>query len=108
MFGRLLLFRDTNEHCRVPITYKDKKFAKWVRTQRAFATRGILSTVRKQRLDAIGFEWDPREAVWEEGFRYLTIYREREGHCRVPLEHMEMAFLGQWVILNQRHNTDTF
>src|SRR5262249_5889584 len=70
MFGRLLLFRDTQEHCRVPITYKDKKLANWVQNQRAFVTKGILSTVRKQRLDDIGFDWDPHETDWEEGFLY--------------------------------------
>jgi hypothetical protein len=98
MFGRLLLFRDTHEHCRVPITYKDKKLAQWVRNQRTCATTGILSTVRKQRLDDIGFEWDPRETDWAEGLRYLTIYKQREGHCRVPLTHKENGFrLGHWV-----------
>jgi Helicase associated domain len=98
MFGTLLLFRDTHGHCRVPPAYKDKKLANWVDTQRAFATKGILSTVRKQRLDAIGFDWDPRETDWAEGFRYLTIYKEREGHCRVPYDHVEDGFnLGLWV-----------
>src|SRR5262249_8834300 len=87
MFGRLLLFRDTHEHCRVPVTYKDKKLTKWVQHQRTFARKGILSTARKQRLDDIGFEWDPRETDWAEGFRYLTIYKKREGHCRVPATH---------------------
>jgi hypothetical protein len=91
MFGRLLLFRDTHGHCRVPINYKDKKLARWIanQRQRAFATEDIVSTVRKQRLDDIGFEWDPHETDWAEGLRYLTIYKEREGHCRVPRNHME-------------------
>jgi superfamily II DNA or RNA helicase len=104
MFGRLLLFRDTHEHCRVPITYKDKKLAKWVMHQRGFATKGVLSTVRKQRLDDIGFEWDPFETDWAEGFRYLTIYKEREGHCRVPLNHMEDGFRLRGWVNKQRHN----
>jgi predicted helicase len=107
MFGRLLLFRDTHEHCRVPITYKDKKLAKWVMHQRGFATKGILSTVRKQRLDDIGFEWDPFETDWAEGLRHLITYKEREGHCRVPPNHMENGFsLGQWARV-QRRNADT-
>src|SRR6516225_4262406 len=98
MFGRLLLFRDTHVHCRVPIAYKDKKLANWVGNQRALAIKGLLSTVRKRRLDAIGFEWDPFETDWAEGFHYLTIYKAREGHCRVPRNHMENGFrLGQWV-----------
>jgi superfamily II DNA or RNA helicase len=107
MFGRLLLFWGTHGHCRVSRAYKDRKLGKWVQHQRSFATKGILSTVRKQRLDDIGFEWDPYETDWAEGFRYLTIYKEREGHCRVPLKHMENGFrLGQWV-RTQRINADT-
>jgi superfamily II DNA or RNA helicase len=106
MFGRLLLFRDTQEHCRVPFSYKDKKLAKWVQHQRAFATKGILSTVRKQRLDDIGFEWDPFETYWAEGFQYLRMYKEREGHCRVPAAHKENGFrLGQWAN-RQRQSKD--
>src|SRR5262245_53176109 len=104
MFGRLLLFRGTHGHCRVPITYKDKKLAKWVQHQRSFATKGILSTVRKQRLDDIGFDWDPFETDWAEGFRYLTIYKEREGHCRVPFSHMEDGFRLRGWVNKQRHN----
>jgi superfamily II DNA or RNA helicase len=107
MFGRLLLFRGTHGHCRVPPAYKDKKLGKWVQHQRSFANKGILSTARKQRLDDIGFEWDLHETDWAEGFRYLTIYEEREGHCRVLATHKENGFpLGQWV-RTQRGNADT-
>jgi hypothetical protein len=107
MFGRLLLFRGTHVHCRVPIAYKDKKLANWVSNQRALAIKGLLSTVRKQQLDAIGFEWDPFETDWAEGFRYLTIYKKREGHCRVPATHKENGFrLGGWV-RKQRHASQT-
>src|SRR5262245_21021176 len=104
MFGRLLLFRDTHGHCRVPLAYKDKKLGKWVQHQRSFDTKGILSTVRKQRLDDIGFDWDPFETDWAEGFRYLTIYKEREGHCRVPFSHMEDGFRLRGWVNKQRHN----
>jgi predicted helicase len=42
MFGRLLRFRGTHGHCRVPLTYKDKKLGKWVQHQRSFANKGTL------------------------------------------------------------------
>jgi superfamily II DNA or RNA helicase len=107
MFGRLLLYRGTHGHCRVPLTYKDKKLGKWVQHQRSFANRGKLSTFRKGRLDNIEFDWDPYEADWEEGFRYLTMYKEREGDCLAPVDHKENGFrLGQW-IRSQRRNADT-
>ena len=48
-----------------------------------------MSAERKQRLDAIGFVWDPLESAWEEGFAALTTFKAREGHCRVPQRHIE-------------------
>ena len=96
MFGRLLLFRDKHQHCRVPRNY-DRKLAKWVSHQRRFANEGSLSPSRKQRLDHIGFEWAPYEMDWEEGFHHLKSYKERLGDCRVPLDHQENGFaLGKW------------
>jgi superfamily II DNA or RNA helicase len=107
MFGRLLRFRDTNGHCRVTRTHGDKKLAKWVGHQRNFANKETLSNSRKRRLDEIGFDWDPQAADWEEGFRYLAMYKEREDHCRVPDVHEENGFrLGQWVRV-QRSNRET-
>jgi hypothetical protein len=107
MFGRLLLFRDAHQHCRVPSTYKDKKLAKWVSHQRNFANNAKLSTIRKQRLDDIGFSWDLLDANWENGFRSLIAYKHREGHCCVPDTRKENGFrLGQWVRV-QRENRDT-
>jgi superfamily II DNA or RNA helicase len=49
MFGRLSLFRDKHQHCRVPRNYVDRKLAYWVFNQRQFGNRGTLSTFRKQR-----------------------------------------------------------
>jgi predicted helicase len=106
MFGRLLLFRDAHGHCRVPLAYKDKKLGKWVQHQRSFANKGTLLPFRKRRLDNIGFDWDRHETDWEEGFRYLTMYKEREGDCLAPVDHEENGFrLGVW-IRTQRRNAD--
>ncbi|MDH4328177.1 MAG: helicase associated domain-containing protein, partial [Nitrospira sp.] len=55
---------------------------------------------RRQRLDTLGFVWDPLAAQWEEGFRFLSIFRQREGHCRVPGTYRDPASgfrLGVWV-----------
>jgi hypothetical protein len=91
----------------VPLAYKDKKLGKWVQHQRSFANKGTLLPFRKRRLDNIGFNWDPHETDWEEGFRYLTMYKERDGDCLVPVDHKENGFrLGQW-IRTQRRNADT-
>jgi hypothetical protein len=57
-----------------------------------------LSEERGQRLDKLGFVWDPHQARWEEGFLHLKAYKEREGDCLVPHAHKENGYrLGQWV-----------
>jgi len=66
-----------------------------------------MPSERRQRLDELGFVWDPREADWEDGLSYLKIYRGRAGHCRVPQRHKENGFaLGLWVS-RQRQSKDT-
>ena len=42
---------------------------------------------RVARLDALGFVWEPREAVWDEMCRQLIKFKAREGHCNVPASY---------------------
>jgi hypothetical protein len=65
--------------------------------------RDTLSTDRKQRLEAIGFVWDPLSAQWEAGFSALEAYKQAEGDCLVPakLKTDDGFALGTWVA-NQR------
>ncbi len=106
-FRYLQLFHQREGHCRVPTSYREQGFrlGQWVGVQRA--TQDKLLPERRQRLDALGFVWDSRATLWEEGFRSLEIFRLREGHCRVPKNHREQDFrLGQWVGV-QRQTQDT-
>jgi hypothetical protein len=103
----LKAFMEREGHCRVPPSHKENGFrlGRWVINQRHNSQRGILSELRRQQLDELGFVWDAFEADWEEGFRYLTMYKEREGDCRVARSHEENGFcLGDWVS-RQRHRT---
>ena len=62
---------------------------------------------RKQRLDDIGFLWDPLAEQWEEGFSKLLQFKELEGHCRMPSSFKLDGFkLGKWVS-NQRKAYDS-
>ena len=66
-----------------------------------------MSPDRRQRLDSLAFVWDALTTKWDEGFRYLTVYFQREGHCLVPALHRERDYrLGRWVS-TQRQNKDT-
>ncbi len=105
-FAALKKFQAREGHCIVPAvcvqgTYK---LGSWVGRQRS--NKDTMPAERRQRLDAIGFVWNPHERAWEEGFAALTAFKIREGHCRVPRGYAEGTFnLGDWV-KKQRANKD--
>ena len=106
-FGCLKAYKEREGHCRVPQGHQENglRLGLWVVNQRMRAN--LLSIERRQRLDGLGFGWDPHENAWERGFSHLTAFREREGHCKVPQLHEENGFrLGSWVA-DQRRNADT-
>jgi hypothetical protein len=103
-FGHLKAYKEREGHCRVPNGRVENNFklGTWVANRRAKAQS--ISAMRRQQLDHLGFIWDPFEADWEAGFNHLKAYREREGDCRVPKDHVENAFaLWRWVS-KQRSN----
>jgi superfamily II DNA or RNA helicase len=106
-FSNLLQFKETEGHCRVARSIKLKGFnlGSWVGTQRA--VKDSLPPERKQRLDDIGFIWDPHAEAWKEGFAKLLQFKEREGHCSVPTGLIVDEFkLGVWN-RNQRKTKDS-
>ena len=105
-FAALKQFQSREGHCRVPSGYEEGgfKLGGWVSGQRK--KNKTMSTACRRQLDAIKFDWDPKEDAWEKGFAALKQFKAREKHCRVPRGHQEGAFnLGTWVI-NQRNRRD--
>jgi Helicase associated domain len=99
-FAALKRFKAREKNCRVPRVHLEGVFnlGTWVVNQRN--RRGTLSVQRRQRLDAIGFDWTLMRArdSWETGFAALKQFQSREGHCRVPEGHKEGSVkLGSWV-----------
>src|SRR5262249_17075832 len=106
-FAALTTFKAREGHCKVPARYIEGSFnlGVWVITQRV--NRATMSAERRKRLDDIGFVWKAIESAWEKGFAALTTFKAREGHCKVPRNHIEGTFkLGEWVI-TQRVNGAT-
>jgi hypothetical protein len=102
-FAALAAFKAREGHCLVPTLHVEGKFnlGFWVSNLRT--NRGRVPAKRRQRLDAIGFVWDPLESGWEEGFAALAAFKAREGHCLVPQRHVEGTFkLGTWVNAQRR------
>ena len=97
-FAALTTFKAREGDCKVSISHAEGTFrlGRWVSRQRA--VRDSMSTERQQRLDEIGFIWEPFADDWEEGFAALRVFKAREGHCGVRKLHIEGTFkLGQWV-----------
>ena len=97
-FAALSRFREREGHCRPSRYHVEGKFdlGQWVSIQRY--RKDDLSVERKSRLDRIGFIWNWNEYRWENSFKNLLKFRNREGHCRVPIFHNEGRFrLGWWV-----------
>jgi hypothetical protein len=97
-FYYLEQYRNRKGDCNIVSHHKESGFnlGSWVQTQRKI--KRFLSAEQYQRLNAVGFIWEPRNILWESGINYLGKFYAREGHCHVVARWVEDNFnLGQWV-----------
>jgi hypothetical protein len=60
MFARLVQFKDRFGHCNVPFGWsEDANLGNWVILQRDLIHKRRLSAKRIQRLEVLGFKWEP-------------------------------------------------
>jgi hypothetical protein len=98
MFTELVRYKKLHGTCNVPRSWEDTPgLANWVNNQRAFYKRKKLSFDQVERLEALGFEWDPRTARWEEMFSQLARYKDQHGDCDVQRGWSENTALANWV-----------
>ncbi|MDO9227910.1 MAG: Helicase associated domain protein [Pseudomonadota bacterium] len=96
-FSHLVEYFNYEGHCQVQKAYiaaDGYSLGQWMQTQRR--TKDSLPEERKKRLETIpGWAWDIHADKWELGFRHLTEFATREGHCRVknnePLAKLSAA-----------------
>jgi hypothetical protein len=103
-YGLLQRFHKCEGHCRVPRGHEvdGLNLGSWANNVRA--GRIQLTPDKINRLNSLGFSWDPIEEQWEEGFGALQKFHQREGHCRIAALHEEDGRkLGVWVS-SQRSN----
>jgi len=70
---------------------------RWTLTQRQFKKRGELEPEREQKLNGIGFEWQPYSQQGQEMFDALRKYHAEHDHCRVPANWPKNPKLARWV-----------
>ena len=107
-FNALIKFKEREGHCRVTTDHLEDGFqlGRWISYQRTIESK--ISKERRLRLDELGFVWNSITELWEEGFNSLKKYKDREGNCRVPTNHIEDEYpLWKW-IRNQRHKKVDF
>jgi len=105
-FGRLLQYSKLNGDCLVPVAYEDQygnKLGRWVVKQRSGEKN--KTETQREKLNKIGFIWDPFEGQWEQGFIALTMYKAEYGDCLVQrsFKNSYGYALGSW-IGKQRQN----
>ena len=59
--------------------------------------KATITRERIDRLNDIGFTWDPKEQAWDERYGQLQKYKDTHGNCSVPPGWSENKELGLWV-----------
>ena len=98
-FSQLKQYKEQNGHCRVPLKYKaNPQLGNWVGKQRQKYKKNKLLPKEIKSLEGIGFVWEPQKHLgWDERFKQLKEYKEKNGHCRVPKKYKANPQLGNWV-----------
>jgi superfamily II DNA or RNA helicase len=99
----LLEFKKTNGHCNVPQKYPNNpSLGLWVANNRRLGKSGKLSKDRIDKLNSIGFAWDPRQDDWMRNYRKLEEYFSKYGHSNIPQKWPENPDLALWVALQRQ------
>ena len=102
-FELLKEYKEEFGNCYLPfkLRYKKVNLGHWANTQRQAYKGNDKYTITQERIDklnSIGFIWDPLEYQWNEKFELLKQYKEEFGDCNVPTKFIyKREALGTWV-----------
>ena len=98
MYDRLVSYKAAEGDCDVPTAYPaNPGLGFWCNNQRSLARKGRLTAERIARLNALGFSWEPNDALWKEMYQRLVAYRAGHGgDCNVPQDYPADRRLGGW------------
>jgi hypothetical protein len=94
----LMEFKKIHGHCNVPAKYPENfSLGSWVDHKRCMYRKIKLPKELIDRLDSIGFNWNPKDSIWDERYLELISFKETNGHCDVTAKYTENPKLGKWV-----------
>jgi superfamily II DNA or RNA helicase len=120
-FADLITFANVFGTSKVPTNYKtdSRDLYQWVQAQRITFRNGKMTTQRIELLNClqdhtekkVRWYWEAWDEEWETAISALKKFADREGHTRIPMEHIEDGFnLYQWVLhkrnLHKRRKSD--
>ena len=98
-FEQLKGYKKDHGDCNVPRNYMaNPQLANWVNTNRTKYKNRKLSKERIERLQGIGFNWNPEDDRWNEMFGQLMVYNDEHKHCNVPRGYKDNPQLANWVM----------
>jgi hypothetical protein len=96
-FKQLTAFHKKYNHISVPYEWKENpSLSRWIGDQRLKYNKGKLGQEKIERLEAIGFTWDPIEDHWIERYQALADFKKKHGHLRIPLSTKEYKSLHKY------------
>lgn len=97
-FAALAEFKAEHGHCDVPFQWpKNPSLSSWISNQRNSRKTERLAENRIERLEGIGFVWEPLDEQWDEMLQALKEYRQAHGNCNVLQKYAPSPKLGSWV-----------
>lgn len=103
MFQKLLPLKKTGLLAKLGKRWPDDpQLGVWANSQRHKMKAGTLAVECIERLEAIGFCWSLRKALWESRYDELIRYKELHGHCQVLNGDAEYYQLSLWVTVQRR------
>lgn len=96
-FLNLKEFYDINGHCNLPKDNKYKKLNYWCDNQRNLFKKEKLSKERIEKLNSINFIWEKFNHIWEEQYKKLIQYKEKNNTTIIPKTYFDYQ-LYTWTI----------
>lgn len=101
-YGKLEQYFQEHGHGNVPI--RDKIFddlGKWLANNRRVYSQNNISLERIKKLEAVGVDWNPLEAQWEQHYDMLRKHYQLYKHINISLRSQKWGKLGQWLSGNR-------